>query len=80
MITSYAKASEKEDFAETVTFLLVHGQDAYNNIKESNSSVAHIFETKQKIIEDYYRSAFNMDFKKLQTEVQNAIKKLTKRP
>ncbi|WP_313515746.1 substrate import-associated zinc metallohydrolase lipoprotein [Sphingobacterium sp.] len=80
MVTNYAKASEKEDFAETVTFLLVHGQDAYNNIMESNSPVAHIFQTKQKIIEDYYKSAFNMDFKKLQAEVQNAIKKLTKRP
>ncbi len=77
LVSSYAKSSEREDFAETVTFLLIKGQEEYNKLISSNPDVAHIYKSKQSIIENYFKNAFNIDFKTFQFEVQNAIKNIT---
>ena len=76
LITPYAKASAKEDFAETVAFLLVRGQDTYDWIKDQYPDAAPIFKLKQDIVEKYFKDAFGINFKELQREIQRALSNL----
>lgn len=76
LITAYAKASEHEDFVETIAFLLVEGQAAYDMVVANNPSVAHIFRAKERLVVDYY-DRFGVDFRALQAAVQAGIAKIT---
>lgn len=77
LITPYAKSSEREDFVETIAFLLIRGQESYDWIKEEYPEVSHIFQLKENIVVKYYKDAFNIDFRELQKEVQTAIYKIS---
>ncbi|SEN71023.1 substrate import-associated zinc metallohydrolase lipoprotein [bacterium A37T11] len=70
MVTDYAKAAEEEDFVETVSFLLIEGQERFDQLKEDNPDVADIFTLKENIVVDYYKESLGIDFRKLQEEVK----------
>lgn len=76
LITSYAKAAEREDFVETIAYLLVEGQAAYDLVVLQNPAVAQIFRQKENLVVTYYQNAFQIDFRALQTEVRAAIDSL----
>lgn len=73
LITPYAKASAKEDFAETVAFLLINGQADYDWIIDQYPESAAIFRRKEQLVKDYFQINFDINFKDLQREVQDAI-------
>lgn len=77
-VSSYAKSAESEDFVETVSFLLVEGQKAYDDLIKENKEMEKTFRLKERIVHQYYKDAFNIDFKSLQKEVQTALLTLTK--
>ncbi len=75
-VSAYAKASEKEDFAETIAFLLVLGQDTFDQMIRENIYVEKVFRAKEKIIVQYYKEVLNIDFRKLQAEVKSSMEKI----
>ncbi|SFB92216.1 substrate import-associated zinc metallohydrolase lipoprotein [Parapedobacter composti] len=77
LITAYAKAAEREDFVETIAFLLVEGQAAFDAVVAANPDVANIFRTKEELVVSYYRDVLNIDFRELQAEVSAAIQSIT---
>jgi len=76
LITPYAKSSEREDFVETITYLLIHGQDEFDWIVDEYKDAAHIFRLKESLIVKYFKDAFNIDFRELQKEVEKGISKI----
>lgn len=78
LITAYAKAAEREDFVETIAFLLVEGQEKFDAIVAANPSVADIFRTKEDLVVRYYSEVMKIDFRVLQADVRQAIEELTK--
>jgi substrate import-associated zinc metallohydrolase lipoprotein len=76
LITAYAKASMEEDFVETISFLLVHGQNAYDSIALANPEQYAVFKKKEELIVSYY-SDLNINFRDLQNHVQSGIEQLT---
>lgn len=79
LVTAYAKAAADEDFVETISFLLVEGQTAFDNIVAANpGTAATILRTKESIIVDYFQKAYNIDFRALQAEVKAGILLITK--
>ncbi len=77
-VSSYAKSAEQEDFVETIAYLLIQGQESYDKLIADNKEVANVFTTKQRIVEQYYKEVFNINFKELQKEVQHAITNIAK--
>lgn len=77
LITNYAKSAEREDFVETIAFLLVDGQAKYDAIVAANPDVAQIFRIKEELVVKYYKEVLNIDFRELQKEVKLAIETLT---
>lgn len=85
---SYASGSPTEDYAETVATLLVTGQSYYDNYANTigNADAAINAEAKSRLklkeanVVNYYTTGLNVDFRKLQREVQNYIKNVLKDP
>lgn len=77
LITAYSKSAEREDFVETIAFLLVEGQERYDAIVAANPAVANIFRIKEDLVVRYYNDVMNIDFRALQEGVKNAIEDLT---
>ncbi|GGH22721.1 hypothetical protein FAZ19_13800 [Sphingobacterium alkalisoli] len=77
LITNYAKSAEREDFVETIAYLLVEGQEAYDSIVAANPDVASVFRTKENLVVQYYKDVLGIDFRELQAEVKSAIDNLT---
>jgi substrate import-associated zinc metallohydrolase lipoprotein len=78
LVTPYAKAAADEDFVETISFLLVEGQDAFDAIVANNpGTAATILRTKESIVVDYFQKAYNIDFRALQAEVKAGIETIT---
>lgn len=78
LVTPYAKSAADEDFVETVSFLLVEGQDAFDQIVEDNpGTAASILRIKESMIVDYYLKSYSIDFRALQKEVQAGIVTIT---
>lgn len=76
LITAYSKAAEREDFVETIAYLLVEGQEAFDAIVDANPNVAQIFRTKETLVVQYYEQ-LGVDFRALQTQVQAGIAAIT---
>ncbi|VTP96826.1 substrate import-associated zinc metallohydrolase lipoprotein [Sphingobacterium daejeonense] len=76
-VSSYAKSAEQEDFVETIAYLLVEGQEAFETLIKNNADVASTFRLKESIVIQYYKDVFNIDFRKLQEEVKKSIDLLT---
>jgi substrate import-associated zinc metallohydrolase lipoprotein len=74
-ITSYAMASPDEDFVEMVAMMLVEGKEGYESILdcETNITSKELIKRKEKIVVEYFKESYNIDFYALQTKVQEAI-------
>ena len=75
-VSAYAKSSDKEDFAETIAYLLVLGQETFDQMIRENIFAEKTFRAKEKIIVQYYKEVLNIDFRKLQAEVKSSMDKL----
>ncbi|KLT66201.1 substrate import-associated zinc metallohydrolase lipoprotein [Pedobacter sp. BMA] len=78
---SYASGSPTEDYAETTATLLVSGQSYYDNYANtSNATAKSRLKLKESNVVNYFNTAFGIDFRKLQKEVQNYLKNTIKDP
>lgn len=75
LITAYAKAAEREDFVETIAYLLVEGQEAYDRIVLANPDVAAIFRRKEELVVGYY-GKLGIDFRELQARVREGVDRI----
>ncbi|MVZ63417.1 zinc-binding metallopeptidase [Sphingobacterium humi] len=76
LISAYAKSNADEDFVETVSFLLVFGQEYYDNVIAKDDvpeASKNIFRRKQQMIIEYFASKYKIDFNALQAATQEAI-------
>lgn len=75
-VSRYARAEYTEDFAEMAAHLLVEGQIWFDNYVASapNASAVEKLRKKEAIVVNYFKDAFNVDFRLLQQEVQRALK------
>ncbi|MDQ0637385.1 substrate import-associated zinc metallohydrolase lipoprotein [Pedobacter sp. W3I1] len=77
-ITQYSRVSPIEDFAEQSSNMLMMGRVQYNGIVASVPADAQVkLKKKEQYVVDYFKTAFNIDFYKLQTEVQKALFKIS---
>lgn len=79
-ITPYSMSGPDEDFVEMIATMLVEGRagfDAIVNAIPSASGQAAI-RKKEKIVVAYFKDAYNIDFRSLQTTTQTAITNFTK--
>jgi len=68
-ITRYARSSVGEDFAETMSILIVRGQAYYDAYAYASGQVGWSrLKQKESIVRDYLMSNFNMDLSDLQYE------------
>src|SRR5690606_33660211 len=73
-ISKYAKDQFSEDFAETVAHLMAEGQDFYDAYVASAPPAAQEkLRRKEAIVVDYFKQAFNIDFRELQREMALAM-------
>lgn len=76
-VSRYARGQYTEDFAEMTAHLLVEGQVWFDNYVVSAPLAAQQkLRKKEEIVVRYFKDAFDVDFRVLQTEVQNAFKTL----
>lgn len=77
-ITRYSRMNKDEDFAETSSFLLVQGQDAYDIYANSSVASADLrLRQKEQMVVDYFKGNYGIDFRALQAKVKEAKEKLT---
>src|SRR5690606_20061006 len=70
----YARSAPGEDFAEMVANMLMMGRVKFNGIVNSIGVDGQTkIRKKEQAVIDYYKTAFNIDFYALQTEVQDAL-------
>lgn len=83
-VSAYAMNTADDDFAETVSLMLINGRQWFEGIIASipdgitdrgttkETAIAHL-RAKESIIVNYYRQVWNIDFYSLQTRVRNAV-------
>lgn len=79
-ITTYAMSGADEDFVEMIATMLVDGKagfDAKVNAITSTTGKAALRQ-KEQIVVDYFKNAYGIDFRSLQTRTQDAITTFTK--
>lgn len=88
-VTNYAMNVSDDDFVETITYMLIEGRSAFEELIASipegvsnrgttrDQAVARL-RTKESIIVNYYKQVWNIDFYKLQTRVRAAVTSLIK--
>jgi len=77
-ITAYARAAPEEDYAEMSSNMLMMGRVGYNAAISTAPADAQVkLKKKEQYVVDYFKSAFNIDFYALQTEVQNSLYKIS---
>lgn len=75
-VTPYASSQPGEDFAETTTSLLVYGQAWYDNWANGSTVAGKAaLKAKEASIIQYFNSNLNIDFRTLQREVQEVVRK-----
>lgn len=73
-ITPYARKSVGEDFAETLSHLIVKGQLYYDSYAYESGEIAYPkFKKKEAIVRDYMTKYFNIDVTQLQMEFQRVM-------
>lgn len=74
-VSSYASGSYPEDYAETVSALLVNGQSWYDNWANTASPLGKTrLKAKEANVVNYFNSGLGINFRSLQREVQTYIK------
>jgi substrate import-associated zinc metallohydrolase lipoprotein len=81
-VSSYASQNPAEDFAETVSSLLVSGQPWYDNWVKTSASAAGqaALRAKESSVVNYFTFSLNIDFRALQKKVQLYIRDVLKDP
>jgi len=75
-VTPYASSQPGEDFAEATTSLLVMGQAWYDNWANGSTPEGKIaLKAKEASIVQYFNSNLGIDFRTLQREIQEVIRK-----
>lgn len=76
-ITSYAMASPDEDFVEMVAMMLVEGKESYEKLVDcAGIAAADVLRQKEKLVVQYFKEAYDINFYALQEEVQKAIQSM----
>jgi len=79
-ITAYARSNEREDFAEMASTMLDMSRDEWNKfLKDLGDPGAALIKQKEQLVVEYYKSQYNLDFYKLQEQVNQALVKLLKK-
>jgi len=74
-ISRYARSVYTEDFAEVTAHLLVQGQIWYDDYaRKSGVEAYRKLKLKEEMIVDYFKQYFDIDFRKLQEEVQKVFR------
>ncbi|WP_300600745.1 substrate import-associated zinc metallohydrolase lipoprotein [Niabella sp.] len=74
-VSRYARSNYKEDFAEMTAHLLVQGPVWFNNyVNTANADAKAKLLAKEKLVRDYFRSFYSIEFGALQAEVQKVLK------
>lgn len=74
-VRNYAYASPDEDFVETIAFLLVHGQEKYDQlVSKASENGKKRFRLKEQYVVEYFKERWEIDFRSLQREVDQGIK------
>lgn len=76
LVTAYAKSSPDEDFVETIAVLLVDGQEAFDAIVNNENvptEAKKILRTKEEMVVRYFQREYNIDFRALQKNTEEAI-------
>ncbi len=82
-VSAYARKEPGEDIAEQVSFMLVMGKERYDNMvlhtfrnypdSLNNDDAIAKLQTKEKLVVQYFRDAYQLDFYSLQSRVQAGI-------
>jgi len=76
-ITAYARSNEREDFAEMASTMLDMSRNEWNKLlNDLGDPGAALIKRKEQLVVDYYKSQYNLDFYKLQEQVNQALVKL----
>ncbi|MDI3322147.1 zinc-binding metallopeptidase [Pinibacter soli] len=80
-ISAYAKSMPDEDFVEMISLMLSNGRMWFEMMVNSQPDSARTaLRSKEQYVVSYYKSIWNIDFYALQSDVQNALTKVTGRP
>lgn len=73
-ITRYSRMNKDEDFVETISTLLVEGQDFYDaHVNTASPEAASKLRKKEQMVVDFYKNSFGIDFRALQVRIRAAI-------
>nr|WP_295871441.1 substrate import-associated zinc metallohydrolase lipoprotein [uncultured Chitinophaga sp.] len=82
-VSNYSRKEPGEDIAELVSAMLVMGRTRYDSTLYhpfandpqawNNEEAVRLLRAKEKIVVDYFRESYNIDFYELQTNVQQQI-------
>lgn len=73
-VSRYARSQYFEDFAETAAHLLMEGQLWYDHhAKQYNKTTYDRLKKKETSVVNYFRDSHNIDFRKLQRELQSIM-------
>ncbi len=81
-VSNYASQNPTEDFAETTKALLVYGQSWFDHrmVTSSTADGQNALRLKEQSVVGYFNQSLNIDFRKLQKEVQTYIKDVVEDP
>lgn len=79
-VSRYSRSNDNEDFVEMIAFLLVEGQDWFDAYVNTAGDLGKgRLRQKEQMIVNYFKTAYNINFRKLQAEVRGAFDKETGR-
>lgn len=74
-VSRYARSQYTEDFAEMTAHLLIHGQVWFDNyVFTSTPDAQEKLRKKEEQVVQYFKTAFNIDFRELQNEINQRLK------
>ncbi len=80
-ITPYSMASYDEDFVEMVANMLMEGRSRFDELVAARDETARsALRSKERIVVDYFKNVWEIDFYSLQTRVQAALNSLVTPP
>lgn len=76
-VSRYARSQYTEDFAEMTAHLLIHGQIWFDNyVFTAPEDAQEKLRKKEEQVVQYFKTAFNIDFRELQDEINNRLKEI----
>ncbi|TCC88987.1 hypothetical protein FBD94_10080 [Pedobacter hiemivivus] len=79
-VSRYSRSNDNEDFVEMIAFLLVEGQDWFDAYVNTAGDLGKPrLRQKEQMIVNYFKMAYNINFRKLQAEVKASFDRETGR-